>query len=351
MPLNYYKTVREMHWPNNGNRGSVQRWWDRQKPPFVQPLDFQYYLTEVTAASDSRGLEFYPNPAAYGLNSYDLAVNDSYADLRSQLGDQSSWGENLAEARQSVGTVERRLMQMASFAGALRKGNLAGAAGALGLSPSSIPKGARATSKAFANNFLEFHFGWQPAVQDIHDACQTMSSADFGTRKVVGHGHQSHAAFARQQFEPNYYRTITRDGNTSSKQGCLVRISNESAYLADQMGLANPLVLAWNLLGYSFVADWFANVGDVLQAVTGFVGLEITRAYGTICQAKHWQDNTHFYWYEDGILKTGTQRTSQKDVYIRRAPGLVGPVLALKPFKGFSPMRGITACSLLLQKL
>ena len=43
---------------------------------------------------------------------------------------------------------------------------------------------------------------------------------------------------------------------------------------AQRLGLTDPALLAWELIPYSFVIDWFVNVGDFLQASGTFIGLK-----------------------------------------------------------------------------
>lgn len=49
---------------------------------------------------------------------------------------------------------------------------------------------------------------------------------------------------------------------------------NDLLFRLSQVGVANPLSLAWNLLPLSFVADYFGNVGDYFQASGSTVGLK-----------------------------------------------------------------------------
>lgn len=43
---------------------------------------------------------------------------------------------------------------------------------------------------------------------------------------------------------------------------------------AQRLGLTDPILLGWELIPYSFVVDWFINVGEFLQASGTFVGLK-----------------------------------------------------------------------------
>lgn len=43
--------------------------------------------------------------------------------------------------------------------------------------------------------------------------------------------------------------------------------------MLNQLGLANPLATAWELVSYSFVVDWFVPIGPVLNALSARAGL------------------------------------------------------------------------------
>jgi hypothetical protein len=46
-----------------------------------------------------------------------------------------------------------------------------------------------------------------------------------------------------------------------------------------QMGLINPLEVAWAVVPYSFVVDWFLPIGNVLEACTASYGVDFVDGY------------------------------------------------------------------------
>lgn len=44
-------------------------------------------------------------------------------------------------------------------------------------------------------------------------------------------------------------------------------VDNPTQYNITRLGLSNPALIAWELLPFSFVADWFYNVGNYLQGI------------------------------------------------------------------------------------
>lgn len=69
-----------------------------------------------------------------------------------------------------------------------------------------------------------------------------------------------------------------------------------------QLGVTNPLLLAWELVPYSFIADWFIPVGDYLQSLDRFLGKEfvkgcISKTIQTTSRTKLKALRSTNYWY------------------------------------------------------
>jgi hypothetical protein len=55
------------------------------------------------------------------------------------------------------------------------------------------------------------------------------------------------------------------------------------------VGLLNPATVAWELVPYSFIADWFVPVGDYLTGLTADCGLVFkggSVTSGTVCHVE-----------------------------------------------------------------
>jgi hypothetical protein len=103
-----------------------------------------------------------------------------------------------------------------------------------------------------------------------------------------------------------------------------------------ELGLLNPGNLAWNLLPYSFVADWFFGISDYLAGSTALQGMKNVRA----CVVS---DNFEAA-YVNGILMS-------KETWIIRKPISATPVFpGVDIAGGSSAQRLISAASLLLQR-
>jgi hypothetical protein len=349
------------YWPPDSGgyvrvRGTITRQWDTQSPPYKSTMGYGYQKDMVLNFTSTRPLYAggYPDGIGFVTPNETNARNRNYAKMVDKLGNASQWANNLLEARESIDSVVGRAGQLLSFARNLRKGNFSGAAKALG-QPKPSTKQMRSLDKAksFGDQFLEFHFGWVPMVQDIGSALDTLNKTDFGSRTLRSSGRITSRSHDRYEGgAPQYYRIVDSTATTTVKSTITTRVTNPNAFLASQLGFVNPLSVAWEAVPYSFVVDWFSNVGQVLASSTDFVGVEISNPCTVVATiASSSQIISGQYDGDDG--HTHDYSSSQNDIYVRiaRSPRFDGPTLEVKPFKGMSVTRGATAIALLLQHL
>lgn len=166
---------------------------------------------------------------------------------------------------------------------AVRRGNLAAARRALGVPPGSTK------SKGVANNWLELQNGWLPLLSDIDAAARKLANR-IKTRPVV-HRVSASSSISRTSSTSvtayvDSYRTspglqVVAE-NFSVRIGIAYTVSDETVALASELGFTNPALIVWELLPLSFVFDWIISVGDWLQAISTFHGLQFYDGYDSI---------------------------------------------------------------------
>jgi len=137
----------------------------------------------------------------------------------------------------------------------------------------------RSSSDILSSCWLEFQYGWKPLLSDITGTmialCERLDP-DFPDSSIYKEVKKSYT------YDHTEYLPISAPGRNGSYQNHISnRYSMSISYkvvcdtdvLRNQLGLSNPLSIAWNLLPYSFVVDWFVGVGSYLDGITATSGV------------------------------------------------------------------------------
>jgi hypothetical protein len=296
--------------------------------------------------------------------------NQAYARFVDAMGESVQMGVATAEGREAVSMITTRLLQVAKFTGHVARGRYGDAAKDLGVnwtgksarkSKISVPKAvvpkskdARESVRGFSQIYLEFHFGWSPLMKDIHDAMKVLDSPIEPHRvKASATGSWTDPlAFHSVTSDTDWKRTEHRDGKyvqTVKLQGDLI-ITNPNLMMMQQNGILNPASIAWELVPFSFVLDWFVNVGDYLSSLTDFAGITFLNPHRTVFT------RADLSYYKDEIPLHGGLNTNHETWVVngvsnfRRKDLGSGPSIRLRTPKPWSIRRGLAAASLLMQR-
>lgn len=159
----------------------------------------------------------------------------------------------------------------------------------------------RAPSRAtFANLWLEYAYGWRPLLNDIYGAAELMAQVATESRPLrsVGSDKTSQSWFGSYSSEGV---TANAEARIDIQSRCRVEYAVEDGWLdsAKSTGISNPALIAWELLPYSFVIDWFIPVGDFLERLNARTGLTFIKGSTstlTRYQASTSISNTRQYW-------------------------------------------------------
>ncbi|DAD51567.1 TPA_asm: maturation protein [ssRNA phage Esthiorhiza.2_49] len=348
--------------PDGASRSyQMDRYWETQPKPYKRPLGYSYSRAYNSGSysngfGDTHYYDIYSVNVGGSTGQTDLtidAINKCYGKFISKMSDsQSQWVNNVIEAKDSIDMIASRATQIAKFAHSLRKGRFKQAAKALS-TPSRPVKQIHLKSKDFGGQFLEYHFGWEPLLEDMHSAVRTLRQDEFNLDEVKVSVTLNDIANINVRDPSGDYLLVSHVDQRNTfrcKMGALFKVINPNAYKSNQLGLINPASIAWEAVPFSFVADWFGNIGQVLSSMTDFVGVEIQNAYTTTSTEIVQNYNETQVSYRNPMLD-GSGRSSGKLFKVSRQQGIAGPAVSLRPFQGFSLTRGVTAISLALQFL
>jgi len=316
----------------------------KQKPPFNLPLVYEARKGDVMRAEGSSLVQDASGVASSQIASqatHDDVKNRAREKFKSLVSDPASLGVTFAEMNQAVTMMRDRAIQLYRFSRAVRKFQFSDAASILklGIRPKGVSR-----HKSFANNWLEFHFGWEPLIKDLYQ------SLDVYTRGLP----PFKASCMAQSVWNSYSGTSTGPiwSNSAhirvvySKVGGTISVNNPNSYLMASLGLANPSVVAWELVPFSFVVDWFTTVGQCLSASTDFLGLTIINGY-TVSGEKGSSLYKAFNAY-NVAPNTLYRETHLSALRMKRATGIPTPTLMIRPYKTMSITRAATAVALLV---
>lgn len=203
-----------------------------------------------------------------------------------QVGIQANLAQNIAQVSQLSSLIVGTATSMVNSLRQLKRLNFAGAINALGSARASLGKansqwtggsGKLSKSKSVASNWLALQYGWKPLLSDIEGMLKIMGNqmvADDFVQRV------SSSASARKQFSANlpvvgsgFPNGVTLfDIKTRCKFQIRYRMDNPLLAVFAQTGFTNPVNLFWEILPFSFVADWFLPIGSYLEALTAWDG-------------------------------------------------------------------------------
>lgn len=167
---------------------------------------------------------------------------------------------NLGQMHQTVDLLASNLRKLGSAALALKRGNFAAAARQLG----ARPRGTRLKTTDVSGRWLELQYGWLPLLGDSFEAAKAFEAISNGPRS--------------QTYRASYKKPVRqRNGSQSPTFFDMPYKEFHSKYIqyecteelgfSRQLGLLDPLSVAWELTPWSFVIDWFIPIGAYLDLV------------------------------------------------------------------------------------
>jgi hypothetical protein len=199
-------------------------------------------------------------------------------------------GVALGEARETAHMLSSAMLSTFVAAKRAKRGDFSGMLKALGLSANTDPKLQRfrdIPDKA-AGCWLGYSYGVRPLLSDVFGAVSAlekrMNVPDVITRRVSTFEEIDLELQGTYNARPGFGDPDTclkfKGGHRCSEK-LTFTVANPFTYTLSQLGLTNPLNVAWELVTLSFVVDWFLPIGSWIQGLVPPQGVTSIRRTST----------------------------------------------------------------------
>lgn len=203
---------------------------------------------------------------------------------------------------------------------------------------------------AIGNAWLAYTYGWRPLLSSIwgllnfeRSICSKRKLKARAKRVVVWS-----RSVPGVGTTPPYHYTVRH--SRRCEIGMTYRVSSPNLFDVTRITSVNPIAIAWELMPYSFVVDWFVDVGGYMRDMeqSFFLGLDFSSGYTT------YTDKVIVFGRYSGSWGAGTAinapfRTVKTRLH--REPLLGPPKPRLPRFEPHLGWRRLTSAAALLQQI
>lgn len=273
--------------------------------PFVRSLSDKLSCTYGIERKDGR-VDYYAAQLSYipsrsALDMYTLAAQDFYNKAMDKQ--YFDLGVSLAEFPETIGLIASTATRFARVFQRLKRLDISGAFSALGIrstQPTYLrdnsgkiitarrhrkmlqrkAKSVKDVHRFAAQSWLEMRYGWQPIIFDTYNIAQYVADTIYRQpyEDIISKGVASIRGTALRAS------TIYSNGGECHqicRYDASYRISNKAIRNVANLGLTNPANIAWELMPFSFVIDWFLPVGNYMKSFSVFHGLQLVSCSST----------------------------------------------------------------------
>ena len=173
------------------------------------------------------------------------------------MNDKQQLAADFAERQQTINMIAKRSIQAFNVLRAVKKGNLKRAV--------SLLTNRKPRSKRAAQLHLEWAYGWAPLANSLFEIC----SKEFPPNPEI---YISEKVTSNVSVDRGNIRT---EGTIRAGCSFLAIMDSPLVASAEKLGLTNPASIAWEVVPFSFVVDWFIPISSYLQSLTAFSGYTV----------------------------------------------------------------------------
>jgi hypothetical protein len=335
---------------NNSDGGALIDTWNGNGIGGTQTQGFAYEQRIGTA----------PFGNAPGGSTVPTSVtNRAIKKLQGKTGPESAnIAQDLLQMSQLTNLIGGTAIRLADSMRALKGGNISKAVQTL-WHPDVKPRFKKgkhpSPSNSIADNWLALQYGWKPLLQDIDGAMRSLASfnfASYAVHQVTGSGKaESTSSQAITTYGGFPSGRLTTRVETRCKIGLRYSLDSRLRSFLAQTGFTSPLNLAWEVLPYSFVVDWFLPIGPYLETLSAWDGLVFLDGFETQFTRKNINGviSASFAYPAGGNYQTTVQGDYQAEgIQLNRIKLTTFPAATFPTFKNpFSTGHALNAIALL----
>lgn len=186
----------------------------------------------------------------------------------------------LAEGRKTLSHLAKTALDIFKIYRAVKRGDFKAVWRILGWQPSrreySKQKKLFYATKLASQRWLELQYAWRPLLGDVNGAIETLMKDKRQQMTFKATGSNAEAInYTVDHFTENPSRTEYHSASGKAIAKCVVHyaVTSPIEVFMAELGL-NPYLALWEVVPWSFVVDWFTNIGDFLETIDVGTGKE-----------------------------------------------------------------------------
>lgn len=283
-----------------------------------------------------------------------MVYNRAVSDLNDKVRASIDWSVNAGQTAQVKSMVSNAFQALAHVKRSVNKLDLWGAYLAYRRYLRSPNKVSRPV-KELGSKWLEFQYGWKPLAQDIYNTAVELGR-DFPSLMIA----EAKSSYTERwtRSVPWYEQPGTADYTATGRVQMKVRMtpSTSMVQLMSNFTSLNPASIAWELTPFSFVVDWFVDVGGYMRNLetsllskNNFKDGFVTYSQLQVVTYTVNGDNIHA---GDGVYRTAHFGGTSRITLMNRVPLASYPLPMVPTFKAdLGSGRLLNAAALMSQQL
>lgn len=135
-----------------------------------------------------------------------------------------------------------------------------------------------------AKTWLEYAYGWKPLLKDVYDHAVALENVanTYGLvmRRAISSAKTSKTTVKNFLVLSDLVRFNKNVVSNNSLRLCVeFRLPTGVVGVTRAFGLTDPLSVAWEVIPFSFVVDWFYPIGNFLESIASYNNLVFHRGY------------------------------------------------------------------------